>query len=173
MRRPSRRSRYIGIGRCGRGGTRVDELHGHWIDAQVESFERSGAEKYQVVWLPKHHFVICRRAPGVDECRAGPPGQYRSIRLAKTHLFQPGNPERPKNCPGEPGERSARVHKRRSDQPTLQGLSWIGDLHVSSKRAHFIWHASSRVVNERYRNSARITTKLSWSSIFPAGTAPH
>src|SRR5687767_10547297 len=148
------------VGCRGRCRPRIDQLHGYWIDAQVEPFERPGAKKYQVVWLSKHDFVICGRACGVDECRAGPAGEYCPIRLAETDLFQPGNPERLKNRPREPRERSARVHERRSDQPTFQGMSRIGDLNVSSERAHFICHCSSYVLNERYQKPARRTTVL-------------
>jgi hypothetical protein len=97
-------------GACCRRGPRIDELHSYWINAQVESFERSGAEKHEIAWLAEYNFVIGCCASGIDECRTRPAREDGPIRLAKTHLLQPGNSECLKNCRRKPGERSACVY---------------------------------------------------------------
>src|SRR5262245_31664584 len=78
-------SQYNGSGRR----PRVDEPLTQRIDAQIEAFQRAGAQQYEVAGIPKHDLIGCRPAGSIDEGRSCPALQHGSIGLAKSPLIAP------------------------------------------------------------------------------------
>src|SRR6267378_194393 len=124
------------------------------LDAQVEPFERTGAEQDEIAGLPEDEVVGRPLARDVDKGRADPSFDDGPVGLPKTPSGEALDSERLQDGGGHPRQLCTRVDEDGRQRPPLAGAGGVFDLDIDAECSHVVGHDSSSGGVEWYHYNA-------------------